>query len=138
MIDDIYLFALGMLSTLAGSTAWLIFATFMALPVSTTQTIVGGIVGFAAIERGFRDINIGQLINIAISWVVSPLLGGVISFFVYFTVLRLILKADAPMKRIDILFPIYTSVTSTALLAFVITVFQYHITYFSPYLILLM
>lgn len=55
------LFVLGMLCTLTVSAAWLMIATFLALPVSTTQTIVGGIFGFAVAEVGYIKNHLTDL-----------------------------------------------------------------------------
>lgn len=52
---------LGMLSSLIGSTIWIFIATFATLPVSTTHSLVGGIVGFSLVARGADGMNTDQL-----------------------------------------------------------------------------
>ncbi|KAJ5070828.1 phosphate transporter [Anaeramoeba ignava] len=76
-------FALGMLSALFGSTAWLFLATYWALPVSTTHSIVGGILGFALYKDGTKAVNSTSLINIILSWVISPVSGFVVSWLMF-------------------------------------------------------
>jgi solute carrier family 20 (sodium-dependent phosphate transporter) len=89
---------LGMLATLGGCAIWLLIATYAKLPVSTTHSIVGATVGFGLIARGTSGIQWNSLITIALSWVVSPILAGVISVAVYMMIYRFILKAKAPFK----------------------------------------
>ncbi|MDN3397126.1 inorganic phosphate transporter [Psychrobacter sp. APC 3426] len=80
-----------MLSALIAAAFWLLFATRKGLPVSTTHSIIGGVVG-SSIVLGFdlggsatalSTVNWGTIGTIAISWVLSPLLGGVLSYLLY-------------------------------------------------------
>ena len=80
-----------MLSALIAAAFWLLFATKKGLPVSTTHAIIGGIVGSSIVlgvtlggtEMALSAVNWGQIGTIAISWVISPLLGGVLSYILY-------------------------------------------------------
>ncbi|XP_037029555.1 sodium-dependent phosphate transporter 2-like [Bradysia coprophila] len=97
---------LGMLSSLIGSTIWIFIATFANAPVSTTHSLVGGIVGFSLVARGGDGMNITQLINIVISWFVSPALSGVVAIAIYTLIKFLILRASNPLKAGLISLPI--------------------------------
>lgn len=57
---------LGMLSSLIGSTIWIFIATFAKAPVSTTHSLVGGIVGFSLVARGADGLNSKQLSNLIV------------------------------------------------------------------------
>ena len=70
----------GMLAALLAAAVWLTLASFKGWPVSTTHTIVGAIVGFAAVGIGIDAINWGKIGQIAASWVISPALGGLVAF----------------------------------------------------------
>lgn len=62
----------GMLAALLAAAIWLMFASSRGWPVSTTHTIVGSIVGFAAVGIGIDAVNWGKIGGIVASWVVSP------------------------------------------------------------------
>jgi inorganic phosphate transporter, PiT family len=66
-----------MMSALLAGAVWLNFATAVGAPVSTTHSIVGAILGAGVAASGFDIVNWGTMGNIAASWVVSPVLGGI-------------------------------------------------------------
>ena len=97
----------GMLSALLAAGTWLLIASRKGWPVSTTHSIVGAIVGFAAVGIGIEAVKWGQVGTIAMSWVVSPLTAGVIAYLIYMTVQWLILRHDDPLARAKRYVPIY-------------------------------
>ncbi len=80
-------FVYGMLAALLATGAWLQLASYNGWPVSTTHSIIGALVGFGAIIGGVHAIYWGNVAFIVSIWVVSPLLGGIISYLI-FTFLR--------------------------------------------------
>jgi PiT family inorganic phosphate transporter len=70
----------GMLSALLAAGVWLFIATRFGLPVSTTHSIVGAIVGFAAVGIGMEAVKWDKVVSIVMSWVVSPVLAGTLAF----------------------------------------------------------
>ena len=92
------IFALGMLAALISAAVWIHVAAFLGWPVSTTHSIVGAITGFGIVSLGWQAIQWGKLAFIAASWVTSPLFGGILSFFVFFAVRKLILDTSDPVK----------------------------------------
>lgn len=80
-----------MLSALIAAAFWLLFATRKGLPVSTTHSIIGGVVGSSIIlgfdlggtETALSTVNWATIAQIAVSWVLSPLLGGVLAYLLY-------------------------------------------------------
>jgi PiT family inorganic phosphate transporter len=92
------LFLYGMLGALAASATLLVIATKYGLPVSTSHSIVGSIVGFGALVLGVDAVNWGKVVQIGISWLTSPLIGGVIAFLVFHLVRYSILDRDDPME----------------------------------------
>ena len=97
----------GMLAALLAAGSWLLIASKNGWPVSTTHTIVGAIVGFAAVGIGFDAVQWGKVGTIVISWVVSPLTAGFIAYLIYLSVQRLILSQDDPLARAKRYVPIY-------------------------------
>ena len=73
------LYAHVMLATMLGAFAWLAVATYFSLPVSTTHSLVGGLIGVGVMTRGASAVKWSTLGAIALSWVTSPLMGGSIS-----------------------------------------------------------
>ena len=103
-------FAFIMMAALLGAAVWLLIATKLGLPVSTTHSIIGGIVG-ASLTLGFflhigglEMVQWGEIGRIAVSWVLSPVLGGITAFILFGAIKRRILvfndKADAELRQI--------------------------------------
>jgi len=101
MAIDPLAFALIMMSALLGAAVWLLLATRMGWPVSTTHAIIGGIVGAAVTTGlvtgtgGFAMVQWGEIGKIAVSWILSPLLGGIASFLLFGAIKRRILAPAA-------------------------------------------
>lgn len=99
---DPSLVAVGMLAAILAAGFWITFATFYNLPVSTTHSIVGSVLGFGLVSAyqgiiAYSDINWIVLTKIVGSWLVSPILGAVLAYII-FTIIRLTLlqKTDNP------------------------------------------
>jgi len=86
----------GMLAALLAAAIWLMVASSRGWPVSTTHSIVGALVGFAIAGIGMDAVNWGKIGQIAASWVVSPVLGGLIAFLLMISIRRLILNTENP------------------------------------------
>lgn len=86
----------GAISALIGAFIWLGIATIFGLPVSTTHSIIGGMVGFGIVAGGFEAVDWIKMILIVSSWLISPFLGGLLAFLVFKLIAALILKKDAP------------------------------------------
>ncbi len=97
----------GMLASLLSAGTWLLIASRNGWPVSTTHSIVGAIVGFAAVGIGIDAVQWGQVGTIVVSWVVSPLTAGFIAYLIYMSVQRLILSQEDPLARAKRYVPIY-------------------------------
>ena len=97
----------GMLSALLAAGTWLLIASIMGWPVSTTHSIVGAIVGFAAAGISVDAVNWSKVWKIVASWVVSPVLAGTISYALFKSVQRLILTQDDPFTRAKKYIPYY-------------------------------
>ena len=97
----------GMLSALLASGVWLLIASRNGWPVSTTHTIVGSVVGFAAVGVGFEAVQWGKVGTIVVSWVISPMLAGVLSFAIFTSIQRLILDTRLPFDNAKKYGPVY-------------------------------
>jgi len=101
------LLVFGMLAALLAAGTWLLIASRNGWPVSTTHSIVGAIVGFAAVGIGVDAVQWGQVGTIVMSWVVSPLTAGFIAYLIYQSVQRLILRQDDPLSKAKRYVPVY-------------------------------
>ena len=97
----------GMLASLLAAGTWLLIASRNGWPVSTTHSIVGAIVGFAAVGVGIDAVRWDKVGTIVMSWVVSPLIAGFIAYFVYVSVQVLILRQEDPLERAKRYVPVY-------------------------------
>ncbi|MBV44223.1 MAG: phosphate permease [Rhodobiaceae bacterium] len=88
------LLVFGMLATLLAAGIWLLIASYFGWPVSTTHSIVGAIVGFAAVGIGVDAIQWPKIASIAASWIISPVIAGTISFLLFTSVRKLILQKE--------------------------------------------
>ncbi len=87
----------GMLASLLAAGTWLAVASYKGWPVSTTHSIVGAVVGFAAVGVGMEAVNWGKVGTIVMSWVISPVLAGILAFLVFRSIQKLILNTDNPI-----------------------------------------
>jgi PiT family inorganic phosphate transporter len=105
--DTPELLVYGMLAALLAAGTWLLIASNRGWPVSTTHSIVGAIVGFAAVGIGISAVHWGKVGGIVMSWVVSPITAGIIAFLIFRSVQRLILEREDPLARARRYVPFY-------------------------------
>ena len=98
LADRPHLLVLGMLASLLAAAFWLMVATHRGWPVSTTHAIVGAIVGFAAAGISFEAVEWVRIGQILASWVVSPVLGGLLAYLLMMSIRLLILNTSNPFQ----------------------------------------
>jgi PiT family inorganic phosphate transporter len=96
-----------MMAALLAAGTWLLIASMKGWPVSTTHSIVGALVGFAAVGISVDAVNWAKVGTIVASWVVSPVLAGTISFALFVSVQKLILDTDNPFQKAKRYVPMY-------------------------------
>ena len=97
----------GMLAALLAAAIWLMVATTRGWPVSTTHSIIGAIVGFAMVGIGMDAVKWDKISQIVASWLVSPLLGGVIALLLMLSIRKFILETDNPFQKAKTYGPVY-------------------------------
>ena len=97
--DNPALLMFGMCIVLIGCAFWLIVATYYELPVSSTHTCIGGMLGMAVMSRGFKAVHWPTVINVICSWFYTPLLAGIISFSLFWVIRRTILIKESSFSR---------------------------------------
>ena len=107
LADSPDLLVFGMMASLLAAGTWLMIASFNGWPVSTTHSIVGAIVGFAAVGISVDAVSWSRVGSIVSSWVVSPLMAGTISFLIFRSVQNLILNTEHPFDNAKKYVPFY-------------------------------
>lgn len=106
-VDTPELLVYGMISALFAAATWLLIASILGWPVSTTHSIVGAIIGFAAIGVSVDTVAWGKVGGIVGSWIITPLISGVIAFIIFNSAQKLIFDHDKPLDRARRYVPIY-------------------------------
>ena len=99
----------GMLSALIATALWLQTASYFGWPVSTTHAIVGAILGFGALIGGVHAVEWWEVGRIAASWVISPVLSGIMAFLIFSFLQRSVLYAFAPVAAAKRFVPIFAA-----------------------------
>lgn len=99
------LLSLGMVSALAGTGIWILIATNYELPVSTTHSIVGGVIGFGVISLGVGGIKWSMITQIVASWFVSPIMGGLVAYLMFILITKMIFNSSKPLHSFKIISP---------------------------------
>jgi inorganic phosphate transporter, PiT family len=100
-----------MVSTLIGSGTWLLVATLASLPVSTTHSIVGSLVGCGVLIGGTDLVNWLELVKISTTWLLSPALGLIATFTFWGLLGRFTVKSSNPIRNLKIAQPFMTGFT---------------------------
>lgn len=101
----------GMLCADLSSAIWLTVATYFKLPVSTTHSIIGAIVGFSLAYGGKDAVNWDKIWLVISSWVASPFIAGVIAMFLFFTINKLVFQRPHAFENTQKIFPVITFFT---------------------------
>ncbi|MCI5220306.1 MAG: anion permease [Candidatus Electrothrix sp. LOE2] len=107
IVDKPEILVYGMLAALLAAAVWLMVASAKGWPVSTTHSIVGALVGFALVGIGPDAVNWSKIGEIIASWVISPAVGGTISFLLVMSTRKLIFDTDNPLKNAKKYAPLY-------------------------------
>lgn len=111
LVDQPDLLVLGMLSSLLAAGIWLLLASRKGWPVSTTHSIVGALVGFAAVGIGMEAVKWTKVGSIVLSWIISPAIAGIFSYWIFRSVQKFILNTDNPFDSAKRFVPIYIFMT---------------------------
>lgn len=102
-----HLLVYGMISALLAAGIWLVVASALGWPVSTTHSIVGAIIGFAAVGVGTEAVAWGKVTGIVGSWIVTPAISGFIAFLIFQSAQKLIFNTDNPLDNAKRFVPFY-------------------------------
>jgi len=114
MFGDVNEFIWAMTAALLAAALWLNLATYLGAPVSTTHSIVGGVMGGGIAAAGFSIVSWGTMGKIATSWIISPLLGGIIAAIFLYTIKKSMIYKEDKLQAVSKMVPIYVSLMSWA------------------------
>jgi len=98
LVDNPEYLVYGMLAALLAAGFWLMIASAKGWPVSTTHSIIGALIGFGMVGIGTSSVQWDQVVSIFASWIVSPLVGGILAFSFMISVRTLILNQEDPFQ----------------------------------------
>ncbi|AIJ08668.1 MULTISPECIES: inorganic phosphate transporter [Edwardsiella] len=102
----------GMMASLLAAGIWLIVASLMGWPVSTTHSIIGAIIGFACVSVGPEAVEWGGVKGIVGSWIITPLISGVVAYGIFLSAQRLIFNTENPFANARRFGPVYMFLTA--------------------------
>ena len=106
-IDVPELLVFGMTAALLAAGLWLLIASYFGWPVSTTHSIVGAIVGFSAVGVGVDSVTWSKVLGIVGSWIITPLISGIIAYFIFMSSQKLIFNTKHPIENAKRYVPLY-------------------------------
>ena len=112
MIADPHTLLLGFVASLLAAALWVTLSTWRELPISTTHSVIGALIGFGIIAGGVSSIDWSVMGKVASSWVLSPVVGCIIAFFVFKAIVKTIFAKDEPVKAAKIVGPLAIGVTA--------------------------
>ena len=108
--DVPYQLVYGMISALLAAAIWLHIASYLGWPVSTTHSIIGGVLGFGLLAGGVDIVNWGKMGNVVLSWVVSPVMGGLFAYLVFQYINKTIFSKRRPLAHAKKLLPFIVAI----------------------------
>ncbi|GAA3699460.1 inorganic phosphate transporter [Oceanisphaera sediminis] len=105
------LLVFGMIASLLAAGTWLLLASYFGWPVSTTHSIIGAIIGFALVSLGSEAVHWNKVAGVVGSWIITPALSGVLAYFTFISVQRLIFNTDNPLAAAKKYVPVYIFMT---------------------------
>ena len=112
--NDVDIFIWAMMSALLAAALWLNLATYFKAPVSTTHSIVGGVMGAGIAAGGFGIVHWATMGKIAASWVISPVLGGIIAALFLFSIKKTIIFKDNKIEAAKKWVPLFVAIMAWA------------------------
>lgn len=112
------LFVYAMAAALLAAALWLTLATWLKAPVSTTHSIVGGVMGAGIVAGGFAVVSWATMGQIVLSWIISPVLGGVIAAGFLYIIKSEILHKDNQLEAAKKIVPILVAIMSLAFITY--------------------
>ena len=109
---DNQILLIGFIASLLSAAIWVTLSTWKEMPVSTTHSIIGSLMGFGLIAGGTQVVMWGKVGSVISSWLLSPLAGCIIAFFVFKIIVKTIFSKEHPVESAKIVGPIIFGFTA--------------------------
>ena len=109
---DSHTLLLGFVASLLAAAIWVTISTWKSMPISTTHSIIGALMGFGLIAGGTSSVLWDKIGAVAASWILSPIAGAVLAFFIFKIIVKTIFARDEPVKSAKIVGPIIIGFTA--------------------------
>jgi PiT family inorganic phosphate transporter len=109
---DNHVLLLGFIASLLAAAIWVTLSTWREMPISTTHSIIGALIGFGIIVGGTSAVAWGKVGSVAASWALSPVFGCILAFFVFKIIVKTIFAKDNPVSAAKIVGPIIFGFTA--------------------------
>ncbi len=112
MISNSSVLLFGFVSSLLAAALWVTLSTWYEMPISTTHSVIGALMGFGLIASGISCVQWTKIGSVALSWVLSPLFGCILAFLIFKIIVKLIFAKDKPVEAAKIVGPFIMGVTA--------------------------
>ena len=103
---------LGFIASLLAAAIWVTLSTWKEMPISTTHSVIGALMGFGIIAGGLSAVNWGKVGSVVASWVLSPIAGCILAFIVFKIIVRTIFAKERPVKSAKVVGPVIIGITA--------------------------
>ena len=107
-----HLLLLGFVASLLAAAIWVTISTWKSMPISTTHSIIGALMGFGLIAGGLSAVSWGKVGSVVASWVLSPVAGCILAFFIFKIIVRTIFAKERPVEAAKVVGPIIFGFTA--------------------------
>ena len=112
MVGDPTILLYGFVASLLAAAIWVTLATWKEMPISTTHSVIGALIGFGLISSGVDSIQWGKVGFVAASWVLSPVFGCILAYLVFKIIVNFIFAKDEPVEAAKVIGPFIMGVTA--------------------------
>ncbi len=109
---DSHILLLGFVSSLLAAAIWVTLSTWKSMPISTTHSIIGALMGFGLIAGGISSVMWGKVGSVIASWILSPVVGCMLAFIIFRVIVKVIFAKDNPVNSAKIVGPIIIGFTA--------------------------
>ena len=103
---------IGFISSLLAAAIWVTLSTWKEMPISTTHSVIGALIGFGLIAGGFASVQWVMVGSVALSWLLSPVFGCILAFLIFKIIVKLIFARDDPVRAARYVGPIIMGFTA--------------------------
>lgn len=112
MIPDGHTLMIGFIASLLAAALWVTLSTWKEMPISTTHSVIGALIGFGLIASGTQSVQWGKVGFVVSSWVLSPVFGCILAFFIFKLIVKAIFAREDPVHSAKIVGPLIIGVTA--------------------------